>query len=159
MRGCPGIVVVEVNKATMTCVANTVICLSLNPSCISYFLNFKKFCKWVIQSLKLIVLPCQKKNKSYFEHPKQILTVQSRFFSLLNSLKVLTSVLHPFSVSVGSLNKCVTFSIPFISSREPLSFCARHCRNTEKTSHLCFPVSQKICYCIYGTVSKRERKN
>lgn len=142
----------------MTCVANTVICLSLNPSCISYFLNFKKFHKWVIQSLKLIVLPCQKKNKSYFEHPKQILTVQSRFFSLLNSLKVLTSVLHPFSVSVGSLNKCVTFSIPFISSHEPLSFCARHCRNTEKTSHLSPCESEDLLLHLWRRLQKGKEK-
>lgn len=41
---------------------------------------------------------------------------------------------------------CVAFthSIPFISGHESLSFRTRHCRNTEKSSHLCFPVSQKI---------------
>lgn len=57
MRGCPGIVIVEIDKASMVCVASTVICLNLNLSCYSYFLNFKKFRKWVIQSIKLFVFP------------------------------------------------------------------------------------------------------
>lgn len=58
MRGCPGIVVVEIDKASVICVANTIICLNLNLSCVSYLFNLKKFHKWVIQSIKLTVFPC-----------------------------------------------------------------------------------------------------
>lgn len=82
-------------------------------------------------------------------------------------------MLLPFPVKAGSFKgkyMCVsvtalTHMAPLlISSHEPLSLCAVHCRNTERSPHLCYKLAflwvRREFYCLYGTISdSREKKS
>lgn len=78
----------------------------------------------------------------------------------------------PFPVKAGSFKDkymCVSVTALthmaslLVSSHEPFSLCAVHCRNTERSPHLCYKLAflgvRRELYCIYGTISdSRERK-
>lgn len=79
----------------------------------------------------------------------------------------------PFPVKAGSFKDkymCVSVTALthmaslLVSSHEPFSLCAVHCRNTERSPHLCYKLAflgvRRELYCIYGTISdSRERKS